>query len=141
MNYSVAFFFALFTFNSFGAALMNLSCEGHTAFRKKVCQIQVSVDPSTADADGNLFGTGTIKCNERGGKIINESKLNDFCYSGQVDGNFLLEARSEIKPFEVPAQKAMITIDISSSAKKVKGVANYFNGTVFKDMSIKCEYK
>lgn len=133
--------FALLSMNSFAAATMNLVCEGHTAFNKKTCEINVKVDTESTNPEGNLSGIGDIKCYERSGNIIHQGALKEFCYSGMVNGAFFLEAQSEIKPHEVPAQKATVTINISSNTNKMGGVARYYNGSVFKKMAIKCEYK
>lgn len=142
MKYHFTLFLVLFTTHAFGVAEMKLKCEGHTMFKKKVCEIEVSVNTESQDQNGNLQGQGSLKCYERGGTIINQSFLKSFCYtgSGDANGTFLLEAQTEIKPFEVPSMKASVTIDISASSKKMAGNANYYNGSVFKDMAIKCEY-
>lgn len=135
-------FFVLFTAKAFGVGEIRLKCEGHTMFKKKVCEINVSVDSDAQQqsSDGNLNGTGKLKCYERNGTILNESTLQNFCYTGNANGTFLLEAQTEIKPFEVPSMKASVTIDISTNSKKMSGNANYYNGSVFKDMPLKCEY-
>lgn len=140
MKYSVVMALALFAFSSFAASEMKLKCEGHTLFKKRVCEIEVRVDTGISDSEGNLVGSGNIKCYERNGTIINQSSLRDFCYSGMANGNFLLEAQAETKPFEVPSLKATVKIDISSNSKKLNGLASYYNGSSFKEMTLKCEY-
>lgn len=136
---------ALISFSLFSlvalAENMKLSCEGHASLKKRSCEIVLSVDTDKPNIDGNLSGTGSIKCFERSGKVIHEGPLSEFCYIGLANGDFQLEAQSPVNPFEVPAQKATVSVDMSSNSKKSHGLARYFNGSVFKEMSLNCEFK
>ena len=120
---------------------MKVSCEGHATFKKRICEVEVSVDTNTSGTDGNLQGSGRIKCYERDGKIIHEGSLSEFLYIGMPNGAFELDAQSPTNPYEVPVQKASVKIDMSSHSNKSTGIARFFNGSVFKEMSIDCEFK
>lgn len=140
MKFWLVALFSVLAMNSF-AETMKLTCEGHTAFRRRTCEVQVNVDTQSSNSMGNMEGSGKIKCYDRQGEIIHEGSLTEFCYMGMPNGAFELEAQAPIRPFEVPAQKAIVKIDMSSNSKKVNATASYYSGTVFKEMPMKCEFK